>query len=142
MHLRFWPTLVVGITLASVGCSKPARDEALNEELRDRALLQLRSIGAAYRTMSARGNPPENADQLQHQLSGDDALLKSPRDGHHYVVVWRVNLPALTTAAKSTLLAWEKLADPSGHRCVLWANGETGYLAADEFQSARKAKGK
>jgi hypothetical protein len=142
MRSRWRPALLIGLTLASAGCSKEAQTGALDQELRDRTLGQLRSIGAAYRTMSARGQPPENADQLRRELAGDDALLKSPRDGHHYVVVWHVNLPALRASANATLLAWEKLADASGHRCILWANGETGYLAADEFQSAKKAKGK
>lgn len=140
MRSRLWPTLMIGLALAATSCRQESRTGAMDQELRDRALAQLRSIGAAYRTMSARGHPPANADELRRQLAGDDALLKSPRDRHHFVVVWHVNLPALRESANATLLAWEKLADASGHRCILWASGETGYLAADEFQSAKKAR--
>jgi hypothetical protein len=142
MRWRWWRALVIGLTLASAGCNKEASTGALDQDLRDRTLAQLRGIGAAYRTLAARGQPPKNAEELRQQLAGDDALLKSPRDGHHYVVVWHVNLPALGASANATLLAWEKLADASGHRCILWASGETGYLASDEFQAAKKAKGK
>ena len=92
------------ILLVLAGCSSsPAvkPDETQN----------LRKIQTAYDAAARQlGRPPANLDELRPHLAslGDaDAILRSPRDGQPYVIVWGVD-PRQARTMPPPLVAYEK----------------------------------
>ncbi|HMP58249.1 MAG TPA: hypothetical protein PKD86_02745 [Gemmatales bacterium] len=144
------------VTVPSVAVTAPAatmvREDRGTLSGRSQVLYRLGLLGRAYqqalksppgfwsRNAEARFPPLGPAD-LRRWLPADFADLKSPRDGQPFVIIWGVDLDDLPVALQdTTLLAWESTPDPTGQRCVLFANGHGGSMEDAKFQEFRRAK--
>ena len=126
---------LVGLALA--GCSsRPKQQE-------EPAAFRLRKIAQAYQLASdLRGKPPRSAQELSRFFkelgeTGDpEELLRSPRDGEPYVIVFGVDFDS---QARDTVLGYEKTG-AEGTRYVLTLSREVKLLKNEEFARATFAK--
>src|SRR5262249_53852929 len=129
--------VVVG-GLGPAGCSSgPAKPE-------DPSMRNLRKIAQAYELANEmRGRPPRGGEELRGFLKelgekGDsDQILRSPRDGQPYVIIFGATLDV---AAPATVLAYEQHG-AGGTRYVLTVARDVKQMGEDEFAKASFAKG-
>lgn len=127
----------VALALALAGCSKPVLAE-------DRAAANLRKIGQAYELAAdLRNRPPRTVEEVRRMFKelgetrAPDELLRSPRDGQPYVIVFGA---AFDVDDRDTLLAYEKNG-AEGARYVLTLGREVKLMKDEEFARASFAKG-
>ena len=101
----------------------------------------LKQIGLAYHSYNDkyRGKGPPNAEALQEFLGGNIAAYQALKDGR-YVFLWNARLLD-NVGGPEVVLAYQKDV-PSQGGLVLFMDGSTRNLTADEFKSARLAKAK
>jgi hypothetical protein len=101
----------------------------------------LKQIGLAYHNYGDkyRGKGPPNADALKEFLEGDTPPYRGLKDGR-YVFVWNARLLD-NVGEPPAILAYQKDV-PSQGGVVLFIDGMTRTLTADEFKAARLAKAK
>ena len=117
--------------LALCGCSA-APPPAVNTE----EAANLRAIQEAYNAVTRKlGRPPNNLNELKPALQERghaDEVLRSPRDGQPYVILWGVKPGAgPTPGLPAALVAYEK-EGAAGKRYVLTTLGVVP-LADEEF---------
>lgn len=118
-----------------LGCSSSASRRAA-EDLADAE--NLTKIERAFdRAFQKLDQPPANADQLKpflREFGDPDALLRSPRDGQPYVILWGVNFRKGSFAEPWTIIAHEK-DGAEGKRSVLTIMGVRS-MSDEEFAKA------
>lgn len=103
---------------------------------------RLKNLGLTYKMAAIGGRTPKSFDDLLEHTEKQPGMFQSARDKKEFEVVWGVNLNNIQDST-TTLLAWEKTADPNGGRCVLMADCSTAqYLNKEEFDKAPRAKGR
>lgn len=130
--------LVALVALAVAGCSSRSGPQE------EPAAFRLRKIGQAYELAAdLRNRPPRKVDELERMFkelgeTGDPAeLLRSPRDGQPYVIIFGAPFDA---DDRATLLAYEKNG-AEGTRYVLTLAREVKLMKNEEFARATFAQG-
>jgi hypothetical protein len=129
--------------LAVSGCSGHVKHEE-----RDTSQENLTKIYQAYSmAVQTTKRPPQSEEDMRALLKqggGDpDVLLRSPRDGQPYVIIWGVRLDALDIASteESPVVLAHEQTGVSGKRYVLRVEGSNELLTEDQFAKARFPKG-
>ncbi len=131
-----WGANLVVVWFALSGCSsKPVKQE-------DPGAVNLRKISQAYDVADLKiGHPPRNEEELKRCFqeigeTGDpDPILRSPRDGEPYVILYG---PALDSSARDVILAYEKNG-ADGKRYVLTLARRVQVMTDSEFAAAKFA---
>jgi hypothetical protein len=140
MHGRHRACALIGlVSLVLIGCSDKRRPQE------DPTARHLRKVGQAYElaTDIRNGRPPRNADELGRYFkelgeTGEPSeLLKSPRDGQPYVIVFG---EAMDSASRDVVFAYEKNGAGSA-RYVLTLARQVKLMSDEEFARASFAKG-
>jgi hypothetical protein len=128
--------LLLAAVAGAVGCAKEVRVEAKLDPAHE----NLMRIGSAYIQFNTKNQrPPKSVEEIKPFLkeSGSiDELLRSPRDGHPFVICWGVDLLVPPRWAKSTpILAYEKRG-AEGTRYVLTTLRSVEQMSDEQFQQA------
>jgi hypothetical protein len=131
--------LAVALTALAAGCSTPPPPQE------DQAAANLRKIVQAYDVAEYKlRRAPRNEEELKRFLgeagaTGDpEKLMRSPRDGQPYVVLYGT---PLDPDGRATVLAHEK-DGAEGKRYVITLSRDVKLLADDEFARAEFAGGR
>lgn len=138
--------LLSGILLLS-GCGSTS-PEALQED----TAASLRGLGQAYGQFTlAMGRPPQSEREFRAYLTkvkpgAAEALLKSPRDGQPFVIVWGFDVRRQgagaeggnkqTAEAAGAIYIYERQGS-AGQRFVLFTHGGVQLLTEAELRAAR-----
>ena len=134
--LLVFPLLILLVLVAALpGCAK-------REPPVDEGELNLRRIMQAYHfSMEPHGRPPRKVEDIKRQFKeigetrDPDVILRSPRDGEPYVILFGHPFEALD---RNTILAYEQKGK-DGKRYVLTLSRDVKILSDEEFASARFA---
>ena len=133
------PVALTIAALALAGCSKPPPPQEEPAVVNLRRIVQAFDV-AEYKLRRA----PKNEEELKRFIgetgaTGDpDQILRSPRDGQPYVVLYGT---PLDPDGRDTILAYEK-DGVEGKRYVISLSRDVKLLAEDEFARAEFAGGK
>jgi hypothetical protein len=130
------------------GCSSSPEPLPVDETVR-----RLRDLGQAYGQFTVdHQRPPQNEKDLRRQLEKmklgkPDELLRSPRDGQPFVIVWGFDVRQsgagqegagnkLTADQAGAIYMYERQGS-GGERYVLYTHGSAVKLTAADFAKAR-----
>ncbi|MEY4395442.1 MAG: hypothetical protein RL595_2691 [Planctomycetota bacterium] len=127
-------TLLVLFALALTGCGGSPKESSLPT---DPTYLALEKIGNAYIRIAP---PPQQKAELVAALKGfgkPEEILKSPNDGHEFIIVYGVKLQMLkATANEIPVVAFEKFGK-DGKRYVLRGRNGITQLTDAELREAK-----
>jgi hypothetical protein len=129
--------IAIALAICLAGCtSKPGASSAALAEKAN-----LSTIGRAYHTATEKlGHPPANVEQLRpflHELGDPAEILRSPRDGEPYVIIYGFDIRK-PFDMPPPIWAHERRG-AHGKRYVITVMG-VNLMTDDEFATANLAK--